>query len=164
MAETMLQKVQNEAKAFVIAPIYPFLQKDWWAKMWIFAVLSYVPILNVIIARGWRMDYIRRLGWQEERVLPTPRDILKFFMHGLLLWIGTGIFLSIPLLIIIPFGLGGLLDLWGDIVTLFTLVVDYFFNRRLTTGAFLSSLWSFVSGELISEVVVFLVENIWLAI
>lgn len=164
MVDTLLSKITNEAKAFVVAPIYPFLQSDWLWKMWIFGVLSYIPLLNVIIARGWRMEYIHRLGWRYENVLPSPQDALKFLTNGILLWMATGVFLAIPIVIIVLFGLDGWLDLWNDLVTLTQLASDYFWNGRLTTSELIRALWVFVIGELISEILAFLIENIWLII
>lgn len=83
----LVPKLKNEARAFVVAPIYPFLQLNWYWKMWIFGVLAYVPLVNITIARGWRMDYIHRLGWRYSTVLPAPKDALRFLINGLLLWI-----------------------------------------------------------------------------
>jgi len=164
MVDTLAPKIVNEAKVFVIAPIYPFLQSDWLWKMWIFGVLSYIPLLNVIIARGWRMEYVHRLGWRYENVLPAPQDSLKFLFNGIRLWLATGVFLAIPIVIIVGFGLGGWLDLWNDLVTLLRLAGDYFLNSRLTTNEFVNALWIFVRNELISQILAFLIENIWLII
>lgn len=164
MSETFQQKLVNEARAFVTAPVYPFLQKDWAAKMWIFAVLSYVPILNVIIARGWRMDYIRRLGWREDRALPAPRDWPTFLKNGILLWLSTGVFLLVPAVVLTIFGLDGLLDLWNDVMGLLSLLSGYFLLGALPTDEFLRLLWAFVLEELAATAIVFLVENIWLII
>lgn len=164
MPESILQKIKNEAKAFLIAPIYPFLQRDWILKMWIFGALAYVPIINLILARGWRMDYIHRLGWRYEKVLPSPRDLITFIKNGVSLWVSTGAFLLFPVVIIVFFGLGGWLDLWNDIVGLFELIIDYFLSRRLTTGEFFGALWNLLVNELIAEFLIFLIENIWLIV
>lgn len=164
MVDTLAPKIVNEAKVFFVAPVYPFLQSDWPWKMWIFGALAYIPFLNVIIARGWRMEYIRRLGWHDENVLPAPQDTLKFLFNGIFLWMATGVFLAVPIVIIVGFGLGGWLDLWNDLLTLLQLTSDYFWIGRLTFREFANALWVFVIFELISEILAFLIENIWLII
>lgn len=164
MSESFVQKLKNEAIAFVVAPIYPFLQKDWWKKMWIFGALSYLPVINVIIARGWRMDYIQRLGWHREEVLPRPRDILTFLKNGILLWIATGVFLILPTIIFTIIGIDGIFDLLNDILTFLNLMFDYFSYNKMSFEEFSRSLFSFIIEELLITAFIFIVENIWLFI
>ena len=164
MIKTLLDKLKDEAKAFVVAPIFPFIQIDWPIKMWVFIALSYVPIVNVIIARGWRMEYIHRLGWSYQRVLPSPIDILRFSRDGLLLWIMRGAFALVPVVIIVSFGLDGLIDLWNDTVEIFQLLFGYLWERTLSTEEFFQGLWNFIVTEFIHSILVVLIENIWLVI
>ncbi len=164
MSESLSQKLKNEAQAFFVAPVYPFLQKDWPVKMWLFIALSYVPVINLIVARGWRMEYIRRLGWRLDRVLPAPKDSLRFFANGLLLWIARGAFLLVPVFIIATFGLGGWKDLWDDIRFLFQLSMDFFWRRKLAGGEYLHQLWVFTKSEFIANILAFLIENIYLVV
>jgi len=51
-------KVREKTKEFIKAPIFPFLQEDWNSKMPIFFVLGFIPIFNIILHRGWRIEYI----------------------------------------------------------------------------------------------------------
>lgn len=164
MTESFPQKLKNEARAFCIAPVFPFMQKDWPLKMWLFIALSYVPVVNVMMARGWRMDYVRRLGWTNPSVLPNPKDSLKFLRHGLLLTVTRFLFAVPPIIIIFVFGLGGFIDLWNDIVAMFQLCLDFFWRRSLKAGEFFSALYSFGKQELLHTVWAFFIENIWLLI
>ena len=164
MPTTMQERLKNEAKAFTIAPVYPFVQRDWVLKMWLFVALSYVPVINLIVARGWRKDYIYRIGWRCNAVLPSPLDTLRFLKDGIKLWVATAIYLMIPLLIISIIGIGGIVDLWNDIVYVATLLFDYVWRRSVETSAFLEQLWSFTKTELLHTIYVVLIENVYLII
>lgn len=165
MASIFLEKLKDETKAFIVAPIYPFLQKDWLLKMWVFVALSYVPIVNVIIARGWRLEYIRRLGWREKRVLPNPAHAVSFFINGVKLWIARGIFAVVPVTVIIMVtGVGGVIDLWNDTVYLFELNVDFLVRRIIPFKQYASESGTFFWNEWIDSLWALLIENVWLVI
>lgn len=164
MTRTFRGKLVDEIKAFVIAPIYPFMQKYWFLNMWLFALFSYLPIVNVIIARGWRKDYIHRIAWRNESVLPNPKDLLKFLRDGVKLWLVHGLYLLLPVVLIMAFGLGGLVDLFGDIKYIVLLSWDYFVRRTIETPVYLNSLWVFTKTEFIHTAIAFLLENIYLVI
>jgi hypothetical protein len=164
MSESFSTKLGNEAKAFVTAPIYPFIQKDWPIKMWLFLLLSYVPFINVIVARGWRKDYINRIGWKRKRVLPHPKDFFQFLVDGIVLWFTTGIYLLIPIILIAALGLGGWVDFWNDVKFVRDLTLDHFWLKEITWNEYADDLWLFVKNELWATFWVFLIENIYLVV
>lgn len=162
--ETITQRIGNEARAFIVAPVYPFLQRGWITRMSLFIALSYVPLVNLIVARGWRMEYVRRLGWNCHDVLPSPRHVLRYLGNGLLLWLAHGAFLLVPAVVIVAFGLGGWRNVWNDTVYVATLTWDYLWAGGMGTGEYLSLLWRTVVGRLLASATAFLIENIWLVV
>ena len=159
----LAEKLTDEAKVFGTAPFFPFTRPER-ARMLLFLVLAYVPLVNIIVARGWRKDYIHRLGWECDKVLPAPGDAATFFVDGLKLWLARGAFLLPPIIIIATFGLGGWLDLWNDIVEFTTMVWVFAVERSTPTDEFLQNLWRFVRWELISALLAFFINNLWLLI
>jgi len=157
------QPIVHGLKAYLYSFIYPFTQKDWIQKMWLFAVISYIPVVNLIIARGWRLEFVHRLGLDFERPLPSPRDTVKFFTNGLLLWLITGLFLFIPIFIISKLGLGGFREFWKDIYHVLTLFWDCIWGN-ISISEFFRSLVAFIKNELLESAGVFLIENIYLII
>lgn len=159
----LAHQFEHGLKAYLYSFIYPFTQKDWIQKMWLFAVISYIPFVNLIIARGWRLEFVHRLGWNYERPLPSPRDTIRFVSNGILLWIVTGLFLLVPVIIISVLGLGGLREFWNDLIHLFSLAWDFLWGRK-SSGEFGSSMVSFARNELLESFWKFLIENIYLLI
>ena len=160
---TLLEKTVEEAKAFTIAPIFPFLRPER-ARMLIFLALAYVPLVNVIIARGWRKHYVHRIGCECEKFLPAPGDAKELFVDGLKLWLAHGAFLLPPIVIIATFGLGGWLDLWSDLTEVANMAWAFAWERSMPPSEFLQMLWRFVRWELISTALAFFINNLWLLI
>lgn len=156
-------KVEHGFKAYLYSFIYPFTQKDWPQKMWLFVVLSYIPVINIIIARGWRLEFVHRLGHGFERPLPGPRDVFKFFKNGLLLWLVTGFFLLLPVVIISKLGLGGFREFVRDIIQLLYLCWDLIRGNK-SLSEFFAALGSFTKNELLESFGAFMIENIYLII
>lgn len=164
MSKSLSDKVDHGAKSSFIAPVFPFLQKDWPQKMWLFLLLSYIPFLNVIVARGWRKEYVSRIGWSQEKVLPSPANVFRFLIDGFVLWMTTGVYLCIPIILIVVLGLGGWLDLWQDIKYVWNQLLEYFWFSNITWSEFSENLKNFTKSELMDTVWVFLIENIYLII
>jgi hypothetical protein len=80
-----ITKLEKGLKSYFYSFIFPFTQKDCLQKMWISVVITYVPFLNLLILRGWRFEFVHRLGWHVERPLPKATDIVKFLVNGLVL-------------------------------------------------------------------------------
>ena len=106
-----LAKVEHGLKSYFYSYVFPFTQKDCIQKMWIFILISYIPIVNLLVLRGWRFELVHRLGWKKERPLPKAMDFFKFLANGLVLWMVTLAYLAVPIVIIVLFGLGG----WGEL-------------------------------------------------
>jgi len=56
------------------------------ARIWILPLLGLIPILNVILLRGWRADLIRQMGRRRPDYWPRPIHIGWFALDGLVLW------------------------------------------------------------------------------
>lgn len=163
MATDFLSSIKSEIRNFAIAPIYPFLQRDWPLKMWVFVLLSYIPFVNVIVARGWRKEYVHRISWGYDRALPNPIHSFQFLLDGIKLWLVTGIYIGVPIIIIVLFGLDGVIDLISDLLELIRLFFSYFFGS-MTGSQFSGELKAFIEEEFINKLYVFLIENIYLVI
>ncbi len=160
----MLHKLKHAAHHFLTGLIYPFLQKGWALRMWIFALLSYIPLVNLIIARGWRLEMVHRVGWEYKQPLPEAKDIFRFFVNGILLWSITGLYILFPFVLVRMLGLEGLSDLWEDLKYVFTLFADLVTDPNMTFSKFFSLLGSFIVNELLEALYAFLIHNIWLVV
>lgn len=67
--------------------------------MFIFFVLGFIFIFNIIFYWGWRIEYIYRLGWGYENIFFFLLKICKLFDKGIILWVINVIFILILLLI-----------------------------------------------------------------
>jgi hypothetical protein len=152
-------KVREKTKEFIKAPIFPFLQEDWNSKMPIFFVLGFIPIFNIILHRGWRIEYIHRLGWGYENILPSPLKTCKLFDKGITLWVINAIFILTPSLIMNIISLSQLTNFWLDLIKLF-----YLLFRSAPIEEYFQALWEFLADEFIYTILDFFIENFWLLI
>ncbi|MCL2933941.1 MAG: DUF4013 domain-containing protein [Trichodesmium sp. MAG_R03] len=163
MTQSNLQKIKDkvkeETKEFTRAPIFPFLQEDWKSKMPLFFVLGFIPIFNIILHRGWRIEYIHRLGWGYEKILPSPGQTCKLFDKGITLWVINVIFILIPSLIMNIISLSQLTNFWFDLIKLF-----YLLFRSAPIVEYFQALWDFLANEFIYTILDFFIENFWLLI
>ncbi|WP_224996118.1 DUF4013 domain-containing protein [Cesiribacter sp. SM1] len=160
----ILAKVEHGLKLYFYSFIFPFTQKDCIQKMWIFVIMAYLPVINLLLLRGWRFEFVHRLGWHVENPLPRARDFFKFLSNGLLLWMLTFAYLMVPLALIALFGLGGWGELYRDLVYLVELTFDFIFNTQLTLELYVRSLWAFIKNEFIEQLLAFALENIYLVL
>ncbi|MFV9504969.1 MAG: DUF4013 domain-containing protein [Oscillochloridaceae bacterium umkhey_bin13] len=116
-------EVSLDRPNYLEAVRFPFRQPDWPNRLWLPALIFFIPVINVIIMRGWRLEITRRLGrgWTDR--LPEPNGIVRYFFDGLKLWFMTGIYLIPQFLILLFFGL-------GPIETLFTILAWLFSPER----------------------------------
>jgi hypothetical protein len=96
---------------YVEALRLPFRQERWPEKVWWLAALGFVPFINLLVFRGWRLEVTRRIGLGEPQLLPEGRDLLRFLGRGIILWTMTLLYFIIPFLIIFTTGAGALRSL-----------------------------------------------------
>lgn len=137
----------------------PFRQERWPEKVWWLPVVGFIPIIDLLIFRGWRLDATRRIGLGEPSVLPDGRDVVRFLRNGTILWTMTLIYFIIPFLIIFATGTGTLRSLrqvahWlyltlltTQTTTPLTEVLDQEFGRFLARVA-IEGAWVVVSWPL----------------
>jgi len=109
--------------------IFPFKIKHWWKRMWALPIMAYIPIVDFILLRGWRLELVRRMARKEENALPpvhAPRHHIKFFKNGIILWLMTGLYVGVPFVIIFSTGTG----LWGGLFELTQWVYQSLFSSE----------------------------------
>lgn len=134
---------------------YPFRDKQWPSRLTWLALLDYIPVLNLIVLRGWRLEVTRRFAHGQQPVLPELDRIMQFIGQGLLLWFMTFLYGLVPLAIIFVMGWGGILGFWGDVWDLLKLIWN---------GGSLAQVVEFSVRELTSSFLAALVDSIWVII
>jgi hypothetical protein len=103
----------------------PFRNDRWLEKIWWISVIGFIPILDLLIFRGWRLDITRRIALGETDVLPNGRDVMRFLVNGAILWTMTLLYFIVPFLIIFASGTGSLRSIWQSLQWLYlTLLTD----------------------------------------
>jgi len=69
-----------------------FADPRWAARYWIVPVVCLIPVVNLVLLRGWRFDLTQRLARQESPTLPPPSRIVNFLLNGVFLWLMTFIY------------------------------------------------------------------------
>lgn len=115
--------------------------------------MDLIPVVNVIILRGWRVAVVRRMAWKRDASLPAFRP-LQFFLDGLFLWTLTSIYTVIPLILISLFGFGGIVALVKDMYTLALIVMG---QTKITFT-------DFVLSQLIDTIAGLGIEIVWIAV
>lgn len=103
---------------------FPFRRPDWLSRLGWLAFVNFVPVLNLILLRGWRLDLTRRVGYGDPQPLPDLKDVGNFLGNGVILWTMTFLY-NLPLFIIVLFlerDLPG--NLWRLAVYFFNLLTD----------------------------------------
>jgi hypothetical protein len=108
--------------------IFPFQQSNWPAKLWWISLVNFVPILNVILMRGWRLNIVRRMGRRETNWLPDVHGIGNYLVDGLVLWFMSGVYF-IPQIVLLSI-LGG--DIIDNVLTILLWVYDNLFTDKET--------------------------------
>jgi hypothetical protein len=103
----------------------PFRQDRWPAKIWWLSAVGFIPVIDLLVLRGWRLDVTRRIALGEPDVLPDGRDVVRFLANGVILWTMTLLYFVIPFLIIFATGTGTLRNIWQTVQWLYlTLLTD----------------------------------------
>lgn len=69
-----------------------FRDENWPTRFWIVPLVAVIPLLNLILLRGWRFQLTRRLIRGCTPALPPPGDFGYFFINGFILWLMTIVF------------------------------------------------------------------------
>lgn len=140
---------------------YPFEEKDWREKMWVIPALGLVftPFIEWIVLRGWRVELVKRIGLKEDYILPkvSANLVLKYFFHGIKLWLITGLYIVVPFIVFSILGINPLKQLWIEITQLLRELYNYLVGNgsgRSVGEIFWTSFWA-IFREL-------LIENLWL--
>ncbi|MFT7559751.1 MAG: hypothetical protein ACI93R_001666 [Flavobacteriales bacterium] len=145
---------EDQGHGFFYPFVFPFYQKQWFGKTWWLAVLALIPIVDLILLKGWRFVLVQRMAVSEEQILPNA-DIGAFFKYGCVLWFMSIVYLIIPTIIIFSFGAGELGNLFSALkclwVSVFGSSADASLYRCLKTEA----------EELVTRVII---EFIWLIV
>jgi len=134
---------------------YPLREKGGLARIGWLLLLDYIPVLNLIILRGWRWEVARRFAHGIKPVLPEIGLILTFAARGLGLWFMTFLYGLVPVIIISQAGWGGIRDFISDAWTFLRIVAG--FEQSIT-------LTQFVLTELWHSLLAALVDGSWLLV
>lgn len=86
---------------------YPEVRK----RLWFVPLMAIVPGLNLLLLSGWKMDIIRRINAGDEG-LPESKDMLRFLVDGILIWLMKLVYFLVPFLFLSLFDLGILNIIW----------------------------------------------------
>lgn len=150
-ARGLLASAQDDHSFF--GPVFfPFRHQGWLKKMWWIPILNYIPGINLVLLRGWRLDYTRRIARDEENPLPGF-DLAQFFLSGCLLWCMTGLYSLVPIIMIAYFGVGGFGDMLSDL--------GYFWNYFFTDKEVMP-LGKFLVSEFKETVIALAIDSAWI--
>jgi GYF domain 2/Protein of unknown function (DUF4013) len=87
---------------------FPFRRPDWAGSFWWVALMSYLPVVNLLLLRGWRVDATRRIGMCNPQPFPQAKDLGRFGADGFILWLMSVIFWIPGLFLLVLFGMDSL--------------------------------------------------------
>lgn len=133
-------------------PLYfPFTKNGWFKNLWCVSLLMFVPIVNVLLLRGWRLDLSSRVAAGETKLFPSASGIPKYLLKSIVLWFSTLTFTLFPMLLLSSLGIGGIIDTLGDIWTLLMIIFRQSEEKVI----------SFLFDQGIEEVLCFLIASTW---
>jgi hypothetical protein len=137
--------------------IYPFKEKDWKSKMWLIPLLGVflTPFIELLVLRGWRVELVRNIGLNEERILPKAglTEVIKYAFHGVKLYLITAIYLIVPIIVFKYFGINPFRQLIAEVGNIFSYLWDNNTGLSWTTLLW-GSFWA-IMKELF-------IKNVWL--
>lgn len=127
----------SHALDYAESATFPLRHPDWFHRIWWLAVVNFVPVLNLVLMRGWRLELTRRIGYGNPQPFPESRDLGNFLGSGVILWFMTFLY-NVPLFFVIFFFERELpRTLWQTVVFLFQWIWG---EEGASAGAFLSLL------------------------
>lgn len=132
--------------------LWPFRVKGEWSRTWWLLFVNYIPLINFLVLRGWRLAVVRHMARRESPIAPSFLSILRLAGNGLLLWTMTGAYALLPLVIIAHLGLGGFDDFIRDLVEV----------ARILIGRSDQDFWTFVGNELLDSLWSVMIELLWI--
>lgn len=149
--ERQVSQESHEEHGLLQPLVWPFQSKEEFGRMWWLPLVDYIPIINLIVLRGWRLAAVRRMANGTRPIAPSPDHILQFLGSGLLLWTMTGLYALVPLFIIAQLGLGGITDLIRDVVQFV----------RIVLGQSDQGLLDFLLGEVVDDLLAAALTLAW---
>ena len=144
--------LDSPAAAGFLFPLYfPFHIQGAWKRLWWVSLLMFVPIVNALLLRGWRLELASRIARGDQDILPPARGLLKYLFQGLVLWTMTFMYTLVPLTVIMILGIGGIIDTIADIKTFLQIIV----------GQSDMTLTQFIVNEVWEEIACLLIAGIW---
>ncbi len=123
----------------------PFNHPQWFARLWWVALIGLLPVIDLLVLRGWRLDLTRRIAYGTANPFPFAKDFGRFLASGSVLWCMTLLYAlpAIALLILLDAtqvisALAAFLDI---IKSIFTLSFDIFWTAVLQLGRALFKSW-----------------------
>ncbi|MEN1679430.1 MAG: DUF4013 domain-containing protein [Planctomycetota bacterium] len=139
-------------KSGILFPLYfPATIPGAFGRLWWVALLGFVPVLNLLLLRGWRLEVASRVAHGEDNPLPEASGILKYVTNGCVLWFFTLAYTLVPPLLIVSLGIGGWWDTVCDIVTLVKILI----------GQSDESLWAFLVNEGMETLACMAIVFVW---
>lgn len=87
---------------------FPFAVPGWPRKLWWLPLVAVIPLVDVVLMRGWRTEVVRRMGRGNPDPLPDLRDFGRFVKDGLWLWLMTAIYFVPQAILLFFFGAGAI--------------------------------------------------------
>ena len=109
-------------KEYVAAFGFPFRQPEWPTRIGWLLVIGFIPVINLIVFRGWRLAVIRRLARQNPNPLPRANELPQFLLDGVILCFANFVYLAPGIVIAAVYGsslLEGALEVIGWILDRF---------------------------------------------
>jgi len=91
--------------SFFYPLVFPFFQERWFSRTWWLGLITMIPVFNLIMLSGWRFTLVRRMSQGEKEILPTSA-VLSFLKYGLVLWAMGGVYVLVPILLVMATGSG----------------------------------------------------------
>lgn len=142
---------ENFDNGYLYSFYFPLTIQGWFSKLWWVSLLLFMPFINVLLMRGWRLELMSRIARGDTDPLPPASGIPKYLLKGMLLWTLTFSFTIIPMLIIVSLGIGEIVDTLGDIYTFCTILI----------GASDTTLTSFVVNEGFETIACACIAGLW---
>lgn len=145
------QRGHEDAHGYFHPLVYPLSDAGSATQIWWLALINYVPFINLLLLRGFRLELTRRVMRGERPYFPPASQMLTFLLQGALLWTMTALYLVPPLLLMAILGLRGITAFFGDLLTL----------AGIAFGLTDASIWAFVVQELWSSFLAAVVDSVW---